>query len=273
MLYREYNPDTDRQAIHAMFREIGWLKTEREEHVDYGMEAGPAVVADIDGRAEGIGTAAPGLMRYLHEDLDCWGVTAIATSPVARKQGLGLHLAARITAIAAEQGALLAALGMFEQGFYNRAGYGTMGYLHHVFFDPATLKTRVEPRVPRRLTPDDWEMIHAAQLKRMRSHGGFELLPATLTRAQLLEHEKSLGLGYCDGPNGEMTHGLWLNFDNAEYGPYYVHWLVYQNWDQFHELMARSGAADAHVRAADDSDAGSDQPALPTSKHQQRLAI
>ncbi len=40
---------------------------------------------------------------------------------------------------AIDGGAELAGLGMFEQGFYNKLGFGTLAYENWVSFDPANL--------------------------------------------------------------------------------------------------------------------------------------
>ena len=45
------------------------------------------------------------------------------------------------------------------------------------------------------------------------------------------------GLGYADGPNGELTHHLWMNTKSMENGPVSVWWMSFQNSDQFLELL------------------------------------
>jgi hypothetical protein len=46
------------------------------------------------------------------------------------------------------------------------------------------------------------------------------------------------GLGYADGPQGELSHYLWGETSAAEGGPYRILWMVYRTAGQFLELMA-----------------------------------
>ncbi|HXG23005.1 MAG TPA: hypothetical protein VNJ09_00510, partial [Chthonomonadales bacterium] len=91
---------------------------------------------------------------------------------MARKQRLASSLTARIVAEDAAEGALLSALGMFEQGYYDQLGFGTGSYDHYLGFDPAHLQISMKTRVPSRVTEDDWKAAHAARLARWRGHGG-----------------------------------------------------------------------------------------------------
>ena len=146
-------------------------------------------------------------------------VTGVTTSRVARRRGLARRLAARAIAVDAAEGALVASLGMFEQGYYNRLGFGTGGYEHWVSFDPARLNVDVRPRVPRRITADDWALVHASRLARRRGHGACNLIPPEITQAEMRWADNGFGLGYCDGPNGELTHHIWCQTKNVEQGP------------------------------------------------------
>ena len=138
----------------------------------------------------------------------------------------------------AADGALVSALGIFDQGYYNRLGYGNGAYEHIVAFDPATLAVEVKPRPPRRLSLDDAELMHASRLTRKRVHGSCNLEPVQLTRAELYWAPKGFGLGYADGPHGKITHHLWCEPKEVETGPYDVRWMSYRNRHQFLELMA-----------------------------------
>jgi hypothetical protein len=179
----------------------------------------------------------PGAIRYQDEDLPLSAVTAVLTSRIARRQGLAKRLTAQVIAADAAEGALVSSLGIFEQGFYNLLGYGSGSYVHWLSFDPAQLNVDRKARVPRRLTEDDWEVIHIAALARRRGHGGANIHPPELTRAELGWTENGFGLGYNDGPNGELTHYIWCRA-KGEHGPYWVYFMAYQNTDQFLELMA-----------------------------------
>jgi hypothetical protein len=80
--------------------------------------------------------------------------------------------------------------------------------------------------------------MHAARLSRLRKHGANSLLPAATTRCELIEHPGNSGLGYMDGPDGTLSHFIWLGANDVERGPYSVRMIAYQNGQQFLELMA-----------------------------------
>jgi hypothetical protein len=236
MTFRTYDPERDKTAAQRIWREIGWLEEGKEAEMDVFVEASRAMVADLNGEAECLVLSSPGTMRYLDQELPFAGVTGVTTSRVARKLGLASQLTARLVAADAADGALVAGLGMFEQGFYNQLGFGTCGYEHWIGFDPDRLRVKVRARVPRRITADDWEMVHASRLARLRPHGSIAFDPPGITRTDMFAKNK-FGLGYCDGPNGELTHHLWCRA-TGEYGPYSVHWMTYQTRTQLLELLA-----------------------------------
>jgi hypothetical protein len=133
---------------------------------------------------------------------------------------------------------LLGGLEMFEQGYYNQLGFGTGGYEHWVRFDPARLRVEVVARIPRRLTGDDWAVMHASRLARLRGHGSCNLNPPGITRAEVMWMDKGFGLGYYDRSDGALSHHIWCDTAEVESGPYIVKWTSYQTFDQFLELMA-----------------------------------
>ncbi len=236
---RPYNPERDREAIHRIWREVHWIKNEiQADALDHFLEDARAFVADLDGEAECMAATTPATLRYLDEDLRLSAVAAVTTSRIARKQGLGGRVTAAAIAADAADGALVSALGIFEQGYYDRLGYGTCGYEHWVRFDPALLTLKRKTRVPRRLTPDDWEMIHRAMLNRQQGHGAVNLLNASNFRAEMgWTGENAFGLGYTDGPDGPLTHFFWGDAKD-ENGPYSLIIFAFQNGEQFLDLMA-----------------------------------
>jgi len=238
MEYRDYDPAKDKDAVHRIWREIGWLEKGEEEAMDLFIECGRPLVAEINGEAECMVVTVPGSVRYLDEDLSFSAVTAVTTSRIARKRGLARRLAARAVAADAADGALISGLGMFEQGFYDQLGFGTGSYKHWVAFDPSTVRTEVKPRIPRRITTEDWSMVHASRLARWRGHGACNLNPPEVTRVEMFQSKNGFGLGYCDGPKGELTHHFWCEAKEVEHGPYEILWITYQTPNQFLELMA-----------------------------------
>jgi hypothetical protein len=249
MDYRPYDPAKDKEAIQRIWREIGWLEKGKEESLDLLLSCSRALVADISGGPECLVLTTPGTMRYLGEELSFIAVTGVTTSLIARKQGLAKRLLTQALAAEAAAGALVVSLGVFEQGYYDQLGFGTGSYEIWCTFDPARLKIATKPRVPRRLTINDWPAMHAARLARRRGHGSANINPPELTHADLIWSENGFGLGYSDGPNGELTHYLWVSAKELEHGPYDAWLMVFQTVEQFRELMALLQSLGDQVRA------------------------
>ena len=156
MTVRPYEADRDRAAVRRIWREVGWIETEAQEKgLDVFLEPGRRLVAELDGAPECLVTTHRGILTYQNEEISLSCVTCVTTSRIARKRGLASRLTARALADDALDGAGLAMLGIFEQGFYNQLGFGNGSYEHWCTFDPAQLTIELDPRTPRRLTTDD----------------------------------------------------------------------------------------------------------------------
>lgn len=239
-MLRLFDPDRDREAARRIWREAGWLdhveSVDKEASADRWITAGRAFVAEVNGDAECVVTTAPGTLSYLCEELPLSCVTGVTTSRVARKQGHALRVTSRAVAEDVRDGAIVAGLGMFEQGFYNRIGFGTGAYGVKAAFDPGQLTVRTSPRVPTRLKASDWEAVHAARIARPRRHGQCTVFAPVTTRAPMEDSADRFGLGYRDAVTGEITHHFWC-VPKGSHGPYRIEWLVYHTGDQFLELM------------------------------------
>ncbi|MFQ6065700.1 MAG: GNAT family N-acetyltransferase [bacterium] len=238
MKYRNYDPKRDKTTVHRILREVGWLEKGKEGAADLRLESARAIVADVDNEAECLVTALPGTIRYLNEELPFSGIADVATSRIARRQGLAKGLTAVMVAIEAAEGALVSGLGMFEQGYYNQLGFGTGSYEHFIAFDPSQLNVGIKPRVSRRITTRDWAMVHASRLARLRGHGSCNLNPPETTRMGMFFTKNGFGLGYCDSLTNELTHHFWCEAENVEQGPYSIKWMTFRTPHQFLELMA-----------------------------------
>ena len=238
MSSREYDSERDLAAVQRIWFEIGWLESEKEAaYLEDFLNAGRALIADIDGEAESLAHAVSGTMLYQSTELKLSAVTAVTTSRIARRSGFAKRLTAELLASEAELGGEVAALGMFEQGFYDRLGFGTGAYEQLVSFDPATLLVDRPFRVPKRLGNGDWRAMHAALSGRLRGHGGCNLEPAAMLRAELGWTENGFGLGYEDGLDGLLSHFIWMSA-KGENGPYTVKAIAYGDADEFLELLA-----------------------------------
>jgi len=238
MNFRIYNPEKDKEAVHRIWREIGWIDDDDDEKaLDIFLTAGRVLLADLNDEAECLAASMPGAIRYLDEDLSFSAITAVTTGRVARKQGLARRLTARLIAEDAADGALVSSLGIFDQGFYDHLGFGVGSYEHWIGFNPAYLKITKKPRAPRRIVREDYEKVHRAMLGRMRRHGACNLFPLQNTDAEMRWTSDGFGLGYFDDPESELSHFFWARA-KGEHGPYTVIMMAYQSWEQFLELMA-----------------------------------
>ena len=233
----DYSPETDAEQVCRIWREIRWLKdNQKPEWVDGIHRAGRTLVAKVDGVVECATASAEGRMRYLQEDLPLSAVTAVTTGIAARRMGLALQTSAQLLAKDAEDYAEVAMLGVFDQGFYDKLGFGAGPYQHATTIDPSDLKAGTARR-PVRITLDDWQEVHSATLKRFRVHGGCNLLPPETTRFGMNEGKDFLGLGYRDGTDGRLSHFFWGEI-SSENGPLGLSMMCWQTMEQFKELLA-----------------------------------
>ncbi|MCA9981550.1 MAG: hypothetical protein KDD89_11965 [Anaerolineales bacterium] len=241
MTIRLYDREKDRAATQRIWLEVAWIEDDEQARANMSdfVEAGPTYVAELNGEAECLAAAMMGDLRHLDSTLPFSAITAVTNSRIARKQGFASRTTAQVIAhTAVVEGALLSGLGIFEQGFYDRLGFGGMHYELDHAFDPAMLAVNRPFRVPRRLSQADAEAIHAARLQRQRGHGSVNIFPLAMTAGEMGFEKNLVMLGYADGPAGELTHFFAASGGDKEHGPYRM-WLVnYQTAEQFLELMA-----------------------------------
>ena len=239
MNFRTYNSETDKEAVHRIWYECGWLRDDDTAALDTFLEFTRSHVALVEDQPECLVQTGMGTVRYLKENLPWSCVFAVTTSRIARKQSLALKLTAKAIAEDVADGALVAGLGMFEQGYYDQLGFGSGGYVRLFGINPAKLKVKGAARVPKRLTKDDYQAMHANWVRCATYHGSVTADSPLVIKAAIEEGRKSdFGLGFADGPNGELTHHLWMYLrGKAEYGPYTVGWMAWETREQFLELL------------------------------------
>jgi hypothetical protein len=238
MIGRRFDYERDHAALYQIYHEVGWLTRGQEQNTDTMLSAGRAWVADLDGQPECVMLTVPGWVRHLEADLPLCGVSGVATGRRGRQQGLAGRLVAEGIAADAADGAEIAALTMFDQGFYNKLGFGTGAYEHSVSVDPDQLQIGVRPRVPCRLSLDDWQEIHAARVAGRRPHGSVTIGAPAHTQASLRWMPNPFGLGYRDNADGSLSHLIWCGADQLGNGPYHVAFMVYHTQAQLVELLA-----------------------------------
>mgnify|MGYP001820921857 CR=1 FL=1 len=234
---RAYDPG-DVDDIARIWREIGWIEggTPHRAGLEAYLSVGATEVAIVEGSVESMAHRTPGTIRYEGTELPFCGVTGVATSHVARKLGLARRLTARALRNARDEGAAVAGLGIFEQGFYDLVGFGLSSYDHLVHFDPASLRLDHVPyRPPARITVDDAAEFHRAMVDRMPAHGGVCFEPPALVEAEMRWCDNLVGLGYRDA-DGRLTHGFFGSAKD-EHGPLHVNFVAYRSVPELLEVL------------------------------------
>ncbi len=234
-IIRPYD-ENDRDNCLRMLREAGWMegKDSDGETMDAYLGDSTVMIGEVEGEAEVLAASHAGDIRYGDVDLPLSAITGVLTSRVARKLGLGSRVTAEVIA---QSGASVSMLGIFDQGYYDRLGFGSMPYSRFQTIDPASLRVPVSRRIPRRISAGDAGRVHANRLARHRRHGSCSLHGVGMTRCEMLwdTGDSNFGLGYEDG-QGRLTHHVWMKA-KGEHGPYNVHWMAWETPEQLFELL------------------------------------
>lgn len=239
MSIEPYNHDRDKAAALRIWHECGWADATSEHDaklLDRWVAFQRSWVGRLNGDVECMVQAADATVQHLDEPLPLAGITAVTVSRVARKQRLASRVTAHAIAHEARAGKLVAALGIFDQGYYDRLGFGTGAYEHELRFDPRTLRVPLPKRPPVRLGLDDFEELHRCRVDRAKQHGYVSLDHPGMTETHAMEKKSAYGLGFRDD-NGTLTHYLYLKPAELEFGPDRVQHLVWSDRDQLLELL------------------------------------
>jgi hypothetical protein len=251
MQIRPFDPKRDRDAARRIWYEVGWSEKDKDQQLkalDAFVATGHGLVGEIHGEVECLVVAHPGTIQYLGVDLPLQGVMAVTASFLARKKGMSGKLTAALVAEGASEGALVSGLGIFDQGYYDKLGFGCGPYEPRLAFCPSQLKLPQPARAPHRLTAEHGEAMHAARLARKRGHGAVSFTDPIKTTSEVAWDDKSFGLGYFDGTDGALSHHLWFRLEEIGRGPLHVEWMTYQTAEQFLELMALLRDLDDQIR-------------------------
>lgn len=235
---RRYDEERDYVSVLRTWRECGWIddSDEQAEGVRRFHACGSTLVADVDGAAEAAVHVTTGSFRHVDTELPLAAVTAVTTSHIGRHQGLASRLLAEQLSVARSDGAAVSVLGAFEQGFYDRLGFGTGADERWHTFDPAALTVPLPDAVPVRLTVDDADEIHRLLIRRARGHGSVVLDAPAIVSAELRWIEHPVLLGFRDPDDGRLTHFLGASMAD-EHGPLKVTWLAYERPAHALELL------------------------------------
>ena len=234
MTIRPYQ-ETDADACKRVWHECGW--TDGDAIPDY-VRGGRGIVAELSGEAECLALAHDATLLHLDDELSLCAVTGVTTSRVARRQGVASRTTARLVAEDAAAGRETAALGIFDQGFYNRLGFGNGAYRLRWSIDPGALRVPIRHRPPLRFDLlKDSEALLACRLNRRRGHGAVSMLAPEHFQAAagFLKHHFVLGYR---GEDGAISHAMCCDGQDRERGPYTVHWIAWQTREELLELLS-----------------------------------
>ncbi len=231
--------DRDIESVLRTWSETGWWDNEddQKERISEYFKAndGRTVVGLIDGSAECAVHRALGTVRYDQSLLSLGCVTAVTTSRIARRRRLASRLTARTVAHLADEGCVVAMLGMFDQGFYDRFGFGTGPYENHAWIYPGALAIPADYRAPERLELDvDSEELHTAMTSRLDAHGGVVIGGERLTAAGMRVDGDIAIYGY--RTDGHISHFMAI-VTTGEHGPDRITQWAYQTREQCLELL------------------------------------
>ena len=236
-MIRAYKPDDLEHSL-RIFREIGWMdgKDSDKDVFKAYIDGGNSLVADLNGEVEVFVVTRSGCCKYLEDDIPFSAVTGVATSRVARQLGLAGRVTAMAIAESAKNGAAMTILGIFDQGYYEKFGYGNTVNHRISTIDPSQLKVPRLSRSPKRLSKNDAKAMHECRCRRKRYHGGCNLNGSGETKATTIWQEHGFGLGF-ENENGMLTHFLWIE-PKGEHGPYNVCFTGWETHEQFIELLS-----------------------------------
>lgn len=248
MKFRKYDPVKDKKDAFRIWLECGWVEDEDNDKKAFDVYCtnSNCQVVEVNGSAECLILVTPGQMRYLHTDLKLSAVTGVTVSRILRKQGATAVLLADMLKNEIKNGSAVIGLGMFEQGFYNRFGFATMGYEHWVSFDPSKLSVYKKGGIPLRLTTENWREMTECYSKRQKAHGFVSLDLPEIMRGDFMSVPNGFGLGF--ETEGKLSHFIWGYSKDPEQGPYTIILTVFQNWNQFLELMGLIKSLEDQVR-------------------------
>ena len=222
----------------TIWKDAGWLEKGQEKLAENWFNSADALVGENNGEAVALALSHIGTFNHISHlnELPFCAVTGITVAFHGRKLGFAGTLTAELLARAAGRGEVVAGLGMFEQGFYDKVGFGNYPYMKVVYFRPSELLITGSPqRLPRRLSNSDWEMIHKNRSERPRCHGSVNL-PPLLTRAEMELNKKSFTMGFFS-ETGSLTHHYVVSSVKGEHGPMRIAWAVFNTPEQFKDIL------------------------------------
>ncbi len=236
---RAFERERDLEHLRRIWMEVGWLEDDetRKKGLDAYLAMCDTQVIDINGQAEVGVSRSTGTLHVQDADLETCIIAGVYTGLVARQSGHATQLTAAQVAAGVADGAVIASLGIFDQGFYERIGFGIGPYVRRMTVDPADLRVPRLTRTPERLTVDDAPAMHACRLARRRAHGSMHIHDPGATHLEVAE-EPGWGFGFRDDV-GALSHCMWVSHGGKiENGPWSVRFMAWNTRAQLLELLS-----------------------------------
>ena len=234
-----YDEPLHKVGAQLVWHDCGWSdKPDACDLLDTFFELGPSWVGIRDEIVQSVVHTACATIRYQSSDMRLQAVTGVTTSLQARRGGVAARTLAHAVSAGAATGATVSALGIFDQGFYDRLGFGSLDIMRLVRFDPKDIRVDMTARPPLRFTDKDIEDVHAARSRRRLRHGGVNFDSSNRTLADIQECTNGVGFGYRDRANGGISHMVWFSRKDAENGPFRIIFSIWETREQLGELMA-----------------------------------
>ncbi|MCP4646496.1 MAG: hypothetical protein GY852_02020 [bacterium] len=233
-----YDKELHLKKCISIWMDAGWLDKGQEKLAENWFNSADALVGEHNNETVALALSHRGSYYHKlhHEELPFCAVTGITVAFHGRKLGFAGSLTAELLARGAERGEIVAGLGMFEQGFYNKVGFGNYPYMKLVYFRPADLVVSGSfSSIPKRFSNMDWEKIHKNRAERLRCHGSVNL-PPIITHAEMEINKNSFTIGFVNKQN-DLTHHYVVASVKGEHGPMRIAWTSFRTAEQFRDIL------------------------------------
>lgn len=233
-----YDKEKHLEKCISIWMDVGWLDKGQKSLAEYFFNSADALVGEHNSDPVALAISHTGTMVHnsKSKELPFCAITGVTVAFHGRKLGFAGTLTAELLARGAERGEVFAGLGMFEQGFYDKVGFGNFPYMKVVYFRPSEIAVSGKfSTEPVRLSNTDWEEIHKNRISRLRCHGSVNL-PDILTRAEMETNKKSFTIGFRN-KEGELSHHYVIASVKGEHGPMRIAWMVYNTAEQFRDIL------------------------------------
>ena len=235
---RPFNIDTDLADLHRIWQEIGWME-DSDAHrrgIKAYLDVSTTTAQDVNGAMDIGVSRCDATVHVQHTTLPACLIAGVYAGLAGRQGGHATRMTAEHVADGAAQGAAIATLGIFDQGFYDRVGFGCGPYVRRMTIEPASLNVPRLQRSPVRLTIDDAQAMHDCRLQRRHLHGAIDIPHVAYTEMECCE-SPGWGLGFKNSA-GALTHCMWITHESKiENGPWSVRWMAWNTRDELMELL------------------------------------